>query len=401
MATFSHESIFEAACRDGIIPGAVVVASDATGKFKYSKAFGKTAHGETLSTDSVMWIASSTKLMTSVAALQQVERGLIGLDDDTAKLLPEIAALQVLKEFDEEGKPVYEERKAPITLRRLLTHTTGLSAPMFSPKLQQLAQWQGPPSTPPKSMAEEFSDPLTFQPGSDWIYSTGYDWTGKLIERLSGLPLEDYMRANVWDPLNMWHMSYSPDSTPEMKRLRIGMSVKDESGKLLPTTEGYISQYEHNKEAYGGAGAWGSAESYLPLLQSLCANDGRVLGKELVDEMFRPQLAPEVKASMNHQLKTIDIARRVYGNSFDMDHQVVDQALGGEVGTRDEPGRRKAGTLTWGGLPNLIWWIDRATGLCGTLFTNVIPAGDVSVSRLEGLFEKAVYEQYEEFKKQA
>lgn len=117
MATFSHESAFEAACQAGDIPGAALVATDTTGKFTYSKAFGKTAHGETMSPDSVMWIASSTKLMTSVAALQQVERGHIGLDDDVAKILPEYAAIHVLKEFDGEGKPVYEGRQGAITLR--------------------------------------------------------------------------------------------------------------------------------------------------------------------------------------------------------------------------------------------------------------------------------------------
>ncbi|XXG97752.1 ribosomal protein S8A [Hypoxylon texense] len=394
MATFSHESIFEAACQAGEIPGAALVATDASGKFKYSKAFGKTAHGETLKVDSVMWIASSTKLMTSVAALQQVERGHIGLDEDIAEVLPELAKLQVLKEFDENGKPVYEGRKVAITL-------SGHTLPLFSPKLQQLVQLRGPSSTPPRTIVEELCEPLVFQPGSDWAYGNGYDWAGKLVERLSGLCLEDYMCANIWEPLNMRHVSFSPDSHPEMKERKVGLSVKDASGKLVPTTEGYVNQYGEKEDAYGGWAAWASAESYLPLLQSLCANDGRVLGKQLVDEMFRPQLGPEAKASMNDQLKNIDIARRVYANSFDMDHQVMDHGLGGEIGTRDEAGRRRAGTMSWGGLPNLIWWIDRTAGLCGTLFTNVIPAGDVTVSRLEGLFEKAVYEQYEQFRKQA
>lgn len=273
---------------------------------------------------------------------------------------------------------------------------------MFSPKVHQLVQALGPPSTPPRTIVAEHWEPLVFQPGSEWVYGSGYAWAGKLIERLSGLSLEDYMRANVWDPLGMRQVTFfSPDSNPEMKARKVGMSARDESGKLVPTTEGYIDLYGEKEEAYAGTGAWGSAESYLLLLQSLCANDGRVLGKELVDEMFRPQLGPEAKASMNHQIKTIDIARRVYANSFDMDHQVLDHGLGGAIGTRDEVGRRRAGTMSWGGLPNLIWWIDRTAGLCGTLFTNVVPAGDVRVSRLEGLFEKAVYEQYEEFKKQA
>lgn len=117
MPRFSHEEAYEEACRKGEIPGAVLVAADATGKFRYGKAFGKTARGEKLALDSVMWIASCTKLMTAVAALQQVEQGKIGLDDDVATLLPELAALEVIDSFDADGKPVLTKRTEKITLR--------------------------------------------------------------------------------------------------------------------------------------------------------------------------------------------------------------------------------------------------------------------------------------------
>lgn len=117
MAKFSHEAVFEAAYQAGEIPGVALVAADATGKFRYEKSFGKTAHGEPFKTDSVVWMASCSKLMTSVAALQQVQRGHIGLDEDVGKVLPEVAALKVLKDFDAEGKPIFEDRKEPVTLR--------------------------------------------------------------------------------------------------------------------------------------------------------------------------------------------------------------------------------------------------------------------------------------------
>ena len=117
MPPLSHEAAYEEACREGQLAGAVLVATDATGKFRYAKAFGETAWGEKLSVDSVMWIASCTKLMTSVAALQQVERGNIGLDDDVTSWLPELASLDVLEEFDEDGKPIMKQRIGPITLK--------------------------------------------------------------------------------------------------------------------------------------------------------------------------------------------------------------------------------------------------------------------------------------------
>ncbi|OTB03560.1 hypothetical protein M426DRAFT_12499 [Hypoxylon sp. CI-4A] len=398
MANFSHEAAFEAALQAGEIPGVALVATDVTGKFNYAKAFGKTAHGETITADSVFWIASCTKLMTSVATLQQVERGSIGLDDDVSKILPELAAQKILKGFDEEGKPLYEDRQVPITVKHLLTHTSGSTAPLFNANLAKLAELEGPPAKPPRTVVEECSIPLVFQPGTSWHYGMSLDWAGQLVERLSGLSLEEYMRANIWEPLGMEHVSFLPESKDEIKARMVGMSAKGKDGKVAATTEGYIFHYKDRDDAYGGASGWASAESYLKLLQTLCANDGRVLGKEIVDEMFRTQLSPETKKAFNDFVQSSDFSRQLAGNSFDMDHQVLDWGLGGELSTVDEAGYRKKGTLSWGGLPNLIWWIDRETGLCGALFTNMVPAADAKIVELMRLFEKAIYKEYEEFK---
>ncbi|KAI8961104.1 beta-lactamase/transpeptidase-like protein [Daldinia sp. FL1419] len=400
MTKFPHEAIFEAAYQAGEIPGVALVAADATGKFRYEKAFGKTAHGEPFKTDSVVWMASCSKLMTAVAALQQVQRGHIGLDEDVGKVLPEVAALKVLKDFDAEGKPIFEEKQGPVTLRNMLSHSSGLTMGMFSPKIQRLEKYTGPPAEPPKDLVTEFSQPLVFQPGKGWQYGTSLDWAGKLVERFSGQSLEEYMKANIWGPLNMRHITFAPDSRPETKERKVGMTLRDKDGKLRPTTEGYLFQYGDKKDAYGGAAGWGSAESYISLLQSLCANDGRVLSKDLVDEMFQPQLGPEGKETLNRILRSDPESKRVLANSFDVDHQEMDYGLGGEIGLKDEVGRRYAGTMSWGGLPNLIWWIDRKGGLCGALFTNLIPVGDAKIVELMTQFELSVYEQYEEFKKQ-
>lgn len=112
-----HVAIFEAACQRGEIPGAILVAADATGKFQYARAFGQTALGEKLEVDSTMWLASSTKLMTSVAALQQVERGLIKLDDDISGVIPEAVAHGVLEGWGSDGQPIIKEIEVTVTLR--------------------------------------------------------------------------------------------------------------------------------------------------------------------------------------------------------------------------------------------------------------------------------------------
>ncbi|KAI0884666.1 beta-lactamase family protein [Annulohypoxylon maeteangense] len=353
MAKYSHESTFEAACEDGRLPGVTLVAADVTGKFKYKKAFSKYAYGEAIATDSVIWIASCTKLMSTVAVMQRVEQGKISLDEDVGRILPELNDLKVLAGFDGERKLEYEGRL-------LLTHSSGLTAPMFDPKLQQLAQFRGPPEKPLDPVVTEFSEPLA----------------GKLVERISDVSLEEYMRVHIWGPLDMQHVSFYPDSISEVKARKIGMSGKDENGKLVPIDT--IRTFGEKKDIYGGGAGFGSAKSYVKLLQTLCANDGNAL-KKTVDEMFRPQPSPEA----NTAFKTM----------------ILDWGLGGEIGTRDEVSRRKAGTLSWGGLPNLIWWIDREAGFCGTLFISVMLMGDELVNKLIADFELAIYERYEELKK--
>lgn len=111
------EDALDAACASEAIPGAVLCATNASGSFTYARGFGVDPTTGPLHPDSILLLASCTKLLTSIAALQCVERNLVGLDDDTAPLLPELAALPVLASFGADGKPRTAPRQRPITLR--------------------------------------------------------------------------------------------------------------------------------------------------------------------------------------------------------------------------------------------------------------------------------------------
>ncbi len=135
----SLEASFENACADGTIPGAVLMAANRdgnvektktaleisislvlSGSLKYAKAFGVRSlqTKEPMALDTTMWIASCTKLMTSIAAMQCIERGQIKLDDDVAELLPELASAGILTGFNEDtGEPIIKKRENTITLR--------------------------------------------------------------------------------------------------------------------------------------------------------------------------------------------------------------------------------------------------------------------------------------------
>ena len=116
----SLDSIFASAISSGQLPGGVIAASSADGTFNYLKAFGHTSSdldSPALSTDATFFIASATKLLTAIAALQCVDRGLLTLDEDVSRVLIELRGVQVLKGWDDEGGPILEEANTKISLR--------------------------------------------------------------------------------------------------------------------------------------------------------------------------------------------------------------------------------------------------------------------------------------------
>src|SRR5258706_4459212 len=150
---------------------AAMVAS--TDSILYSGAFGKrdSASGVDVKPDSIFAIASMTKAITSVAAMQLVERGKLKLDKPVARHLPELGKLDVIEGFDPAGKPVLRPAKKPITLRHLLTHTSGFAYPTWSEEMFKYTQATTPLS--PGAVAPLV--PLVFEPGTRWPYGYSAD----------------------------------------------------------------------------------------------------------------------------------------------------------------------------------------------------------------------------------
>src|SRR5579872_3995065 len=171
------------------IPAAVGMAASAN-KILYSGAFGtRDSSGVPVTADSIFSIASMTKAITTTAALQLVEQGKVKLDEPVSKYLPKLTSLQVLDGFDESGKPRLHPANTPVTLKHLLTHTSGIcydtwDADMF----RYTSQLGGPPPLVP---------PLMFEPGKRWQYGMGVDWAGRLVEAISGVSLEEYFQAHI------------------------------------------------------------------------------------------------------------------------------------------------------------------------------------------------------------
>lgn len=125
--------------------------------------------------DTVFVLASMTKLMTSIAVLQLVERGIVKLDDDVSLLVPVLAGQPILTGFKEDGTPITKERKGPITLRRLLTHSVGGSYDFSSGDISQWKKTQGTLGKLGTTVDEVFGHPLLYEPGESWSYGSASD----------------------------------------------------------------------------------------------------------------------------------------------------------------------------------------------------------------------------------
>ncbi|ESZ96247.1 glycosyltransferase family 15 protein [Sclerotinia borealis F-4128] len=393
----NFENTIEEACRNRDIPGTVLVCGNNSGKFHYAKAFGSQSledPSNPMNLKSVMWFASCTKLLTTIAAMQCVERGLLSLDGDICEVLPEFKGVQILTGFDEEnGKPILIDNHKTITLRHLLTHSSGLAYDMFDPLLSRYQAYLNKSSPVPMGgpdlIKDLFKFPLLFAPGDSWSYGVGIDWVGQMVERVNGnISLEDYLAKNVWGPLGMNNITFRPLQNPEILARLISMSTREGGnleGKAIYTSKVLFDPA--TKDCHGGVGTFGSPVDYFKCLQSLCANDGQLLKSETIDEMFRPQLSEDSRKGL---METISIpeVNACFG-AFPKGLK-ADWGLGGIMNLEDIGGRSK-GSIAWGGYPNLNWWIDRKNGICGIWGSQLEPPGDPKINQLFHTFEEEMY----------
>src|SRR5216683_1177520 len=197
------DEVLKTAIDRGDVPGVVAMAATRDGVF-YQGAFGRRAlpDGAAMTADTVFWIASMTKAITSTAAMQLVEQGRLALDRPIARILPELAMPQVLEGFDAAGEPKLRPARRPITLRHLITHTAGFVYDIWSPEMGRYMEKTGTPGIISCANAALML-PLAFDPGERWDYGINIDWVGKAVERASGQRLGDYFAEHLFGPIGM------------------------------------------------------------------------------------------------------------------------------------------------------------------------------------------------------
>jgi CubicO group peptidase (beta-lactamase class C family) len=223
-----------------------------------------------MKTDAIFRIYSMTKPITSVAAMILVEEGKIGLDDPVSKYLPDFEKRAVIAKFNA-ADASYETRpaKRAVTLRHLLTHTSGLCYDTWDGNMFRYMS-----STPAVNLAKP--GPLMFEPGARWQYGAGVDWAGRLVEAVSGQTLEQYFQSNILGPLGMKDTSYILPPEKFDRLVSVYQRQSDGSLKENPRNQPAAPRFFN-----GGGGLYSTVGDYTRFMQMILRR-GRGSGKEQI-----------------------------------------------------------------------------------------------------------------------
>jgi len=386
------------------IPGLVFVAIGKDGKQIAAHASGKTGLAEgrpPMTLDTVFWIASCTKLLATIACMQAFEQGKLKLDDShfVYTLCPELQKVQVLQD---DGKLV--DKKTDITLRMLLTHTAGFGYEFFNPKLRDYGRPVGF-DVFHGDEKEILRMPLVNQPGERFEYGISIDWAGIVLERATGVKLNDWIQDNIMKPLKLENVNMFP--TQHMKEQLACMQQRwpVEPGKCEERDhimrEPLLAQTDHEKTHIfhsGGAGAYAKPAEYVQVLAALL-NDGtspntgaQILKKHTVDEMFTNQI-PSMPDFARQGIPAAKPEQTNPAPELYPQEGQPPQGWGLSFMMTVEPGATGRGknTAWWAGIANLFWWCDREKGVAGMIASQVMPFGDMHVMSQWAACEAAVY----------
>jgi CubicO group peptidase (beta-lactamase class C family) len=367
--------IFNREIDQGKLPGAVVLVAR-KGRVAYFESFGfrDKAAGAPMTKDALFEIYSMTKPLVSVAAMMLVEEGRLQLADPVSKFLPDFANLQVsVPRFDSAtGKLTYSlaSLDRPMTVQDLLRHTSGLvygdstadaqvkdaylKAGIFKPND---ATYDMRDLTADDEIARLSKLPLAHQPGTAWEYSVSVDVLGRVVEKVSGERLSDFLDERLFKPLKMVDTGFFIPK-PNIDRLAQPLSTDPTTGAPVKLHD--VSTRPANDS--GGAGGVSSATDYFRFAQMMLnggwLDDAQILSRTTVSLMSSDHLGPQVTRAMQPSEVTMGSAGYTFGLGF---------AVRPEPGIVAFPGSK--GDYMWAGFAGTYFWIDPKEELIGILMT--------------------------------
>jgi CubicO group peptidase (beta-lactamase class C family) len=377
------DSLLRTAVSAGELPGVVALAAGESG-IVYEGVFGwrRLGSGQPMTRDTVFRIASMVKVITTVAALQLVEQGKLSLDAPVPDIEPALGAPQVLEGFNAAGRPELRPAKRPISLRQLLTHTAGFTYRLWDAKAVRYSE--AIDHLPPPYRSSAPRKPLMFDPGERWQYGPNVDWVGRLVELISGLPLELYFHRHIFDPLGMNDTAFVISAQQRLREASVHRREPD--GSLLPQP---VEKQTPQQSFSGGGGIYSTAPDYLRFIRMLMHSgslDGaHILRSETVSLMGENQIG-------KIDVGVLRTTQPALSNDVDLFPDISRKwGFGHLINMQPVPNGRSAGSLTWGGLFNTYYWIDPARRIASVFLTQVLPFADVRALRIYRQFERGIY----------
>ena len=380
--TTSIDEVLQNAVSRGDVPGVVAMAANVEGPI-YEGAAGvrSVESDDPITADTMLRIASMTKMVTTTAALQLVEQGSLDLDEAVAKYRPEFAEIQVLEGFDGDT-PKLRAPASQATVRHLVTHTSGLGYWFFNADIDRYEQVTGLPNVLPGTN-EMFKAPLVADPGDRLEYGINTDWLGRVVEAISGQSLADYFDEHITGPLGMTNTTRR--MSDEQRANSTPIHVRGEDGAWMATGIDWAQEPEYWG---GGHFLYSTPRDYLRFQRMLLGGgtlDGvQILRSATVEDAFRNHIGalsfppaittahPELSADCN------------LGPGLKF-------GLGLLLNEQRTPGMRAAGSGAWAGLFNTHFWVDPTSRVTGSIFSQVLPFVDPPVLQMYVDFEAALY----------
>jgi len=362
----------------GYIPGGVfLIARD--NQIFYHKSFGfrSTDKKVPYQKDDIFRIASMTKAITTVAVMQLYEQGKIGLDDPVQNYIPAFKNSKVLDKFnDKDSSYTTLPVKSPITIRELLTHTSGIAYGDFSSgslravyiKLGVMGVGLSHASWTTEELVNRIAEvPLAFQPGERWLYGLNMEVLGRVIEVVSGSRLSDYYRKNIFEPLGMKNTFFYLPKEKQNKLVPIYSQREDGTLEMaanagMAVSMNYPLQADNNHYA-GGGGLSSTTMDYAIFIQMLL-NNGNYNGKQILGRKTVEVMTGDQMISLNKLGNGIS---KKPGETFCLGFSLLtDQGRG--------ISSKSPGTFEWSGYFNTKFFIDPKESLIFVGMTQIVGA---------------------------
>ena len=359
----------------GDVPGVVVAVVSKDGTL-YHEAFGvsSTVRGTPMAKDTIFNIASMTKPVTSVAIMMLVDEGKLKLDDEVSTFLPKYKDPPVISTFNAaDGSFETRPAKRPITIRHLLTHTSGIGYGFSSPTVTRIVQ---------RTMQTELDVPLLFDPGESWAYGASTRVLGHVVEAISGQKIDAFLESRILRPLGMHDTSYL---VPQAKYPRVvAVNARGADGKFVERPMPATIPVAVN----GDGGLYGTAGDYGLFLRMLLdrgrLGNARILSEKSATTIFENHMGTVV-------VQPQESANPALSRNFPLGAGKDRWGLGFQLAAEKAANRRSPGSGTWAGIFNTHFFIDPDKGIGVIVMMQVLPFYDETAMKVYAGVEEAVY----------